>query len=147
MNLEDTIVGLQERVSEECFNDILNITEEFIHERRRSVLNSISKAFTGKAIEQHAIDGAKKLFNTVKDKVSKTEPVRNTIGKSQLDKAQKELDMAELDYDYSKDMQRRFRKDDPSRSRVYGQQAKIYNKEADKKAKRVAEIKRQYGFD
>ena len=79
--------------------------------------------------------------------MSKSKPIKDTIGKSQLDKAQKELDIAELSYSYSKNMQKNLRKDDPSGSRVYGQQAKMYNKEADKRAKKVAEIKRQYGFD
>ena len=51
MNLENTIMSLQEKVSEECFNDILDITEElFIHERRQNAINYISKTLTGKLL-------------------------------------------------------------------------------------------------
>lgn len=137
-NSVDVLINLKENISEECFQDIINITEDIFLNERGDIIDSLSKALTGKTVEQHAKDGAKKLFNVVKDKVMKSSPIKNTIGKSQLEKAQSDLEKAETKYNNARQHQKN--------NRVQREEAKFYNKEANKRAKKVAEIKRKFGL-
>lgn len=141
---------LEERVSPECFQDILDLTEGlFKNDGRGDLFDDISRLFTGKSVKDHVKSGVKKLCNGAKDKVKskilKSKMVRDSIGKKELEKTEKELDRAQLDHNYYKTAHRSC--DDPSYKRVYREDAKAADKEANKKAKRVSEIKRKYGFN
>lgn len=146
MEILETLVVLKGKVSEECFQDIMDITEGlFVKDGRGDLMDDISRAFTGKPLSYHIKKGAHKIYNATKDKVLKTAPVRNTIGKKELKDAMKELDYAELDHAYNKDCQK-YSKGDPSRQRMYAERAKELNKVANQKARKVNAIKDKYGF-
>lgn len=147
MKSVDLLIALKEKVSEDCFQDIIGITEGlFLKDGRGDLLDDLSRSFTGKPLDYHIKNGTKKVYNATKDKILKSTPIKNTIGKKKLDNALKELDRAELEYGYAKDCQK-YSKDDPSKSRMYKEQAKELNNIADKRARAVNDIKKKYGFD
>lgn len=147
MKTVDSLINIQEKISEEAFNDI---EEALIQELfdRPDLLDDISKTFTGKTVGQHIQNGASKIVkfagNKIKDKVLKSKLVKNTIGKREHNKAYNDLKNAESKYNQA---QQNYKSStDPSQKRVHKEDAKYYNKEANKRAKKVSEIKQKYGL-
>ena len=152
MQTVDLLINLRESVSEETYEEIIRLVEGslFGADKRGDLFDDISRALTGKSIGDHLRHGAQKLVKNasdrVKDKINKSKIVKNTIGKREYDNASKELDRAELNHRYAKDAQK-YSSDDPAKQRVYKEDAKRYNKEANKHAKKVSDIKKKYGFN
>lgn len=152
MQTVDFLINLRESVSEETYEEVIRLVEGslFGADKRGDLFDDISRALTGKSIGDHLRHGAQKLVkkasDKVKDKINKSKIVKNTIGKKEYDNASKDLDRAELNYRYAKDAQR-YSSDDPAKQRVYKEDAKRYNKEANKHAKKVSDIKKKYGFN
>lgn len=148
----DLLINLRESVSEETYEEVIRLVEGslFGADKRGDLFDDISRALTGKSIGDHLRHGAQKLVKNasdkVKDKINKSKIVKNTIGKREYDNASKDLDRAELNYRYAKDAQK-YSSDDPAKQRVYKEDAKRYNKEANKHAKKVSDIKKKYGFN
>ena len=148
MNTIDSLFLLKEQLSKETF---ASIEEALLLELfdRPDLLNDISKALTGKTVGQHLQKGISKaanfVGNKVKDKVLKSNIVKNTVGKKEYEKAYKDLTDSETKYNQAKQNQKT--STDPSLKRVHGEDAKRYNKEANQRAKRVSEIKQKYGID
>ena len=150
MDSIDSLIPLKERISEDAYQDIVDLVCEGLFQNKRGdLLDDISKALTGKTLGDHIKSGIKKVGKAtgdkIKDKVLKSNIVKNTIGKKEYENAFRELDRAELDYGFAKQGSKY--SNDPAKQRVYKEDAKRHNKEANKKAKRVSEIKRKYGFD
>lgn len=153
MKDSNEILGiLESRVSEQTYNEIIQIVESslFNADKRGDLLDDFSKLLTGKTVGDHIRGGIKKLTKAagekVKEKVLKSKLAQSTIGKRELEKASKDLDHAELNYRYAKDAQK-YSSNDPAKQRVYKEDVKRYNKEANKHAKRVSDIKQKYGFN
>ena len=152
MQTVDLLINLRESVSEETYEEVIRLVEGslFGADKRGDLFDDISRALTGKSIGDHLRHGAQKLVKNasdkVKDKINKSKIVKNTIGKREYDNASKDLDRAELNYRYAKDAQK-YSSDDPAKQRVYKEDAKRYNKEANKHAKKVSDIKKKYGFN
>ena len=147
MKTIDSLIVLQEQLSEENFQDI---TEALISELfdRPDLIDDLLKVTTGKTAKQHLQTGASKVTkfigNKIKDKVLKSKLVKNTIGKREYDNACKELNKAENNYNQAK--QNHKNSLDPSMKRVYKADANYYNREANKRAKKVSDIKQKYGI-
>ena len=152
MQTVDLLINLRESVSEETYEEVIRLVEGslFGADKRGDLFDDISRAITGKSIGDHLRHGAQKLVKSasdkVKDKINKSKIVKNTVGKREYDNASKDLDRAELNYRYAKDAQR-YSSDDPAKQRVYKEDAKRYNKEANKHAKKISDIKKKYGFN
>ena len=152
MQTVDLLISLRESVSEETYEEIIRLVEGslFGADKRGDLFDDISRALTGKSIGDHLRHGVQKLVKNagdkVKDKINKSKIVQSTIGKREYDNASKDLDRAELNYRYAKDAQK-YSSDDPAKQRVYKEDAKRYDKEANKHAKKVSDIKKKYGFN
>ena len=151
-NSNDLFIILESKVSKKTYNDIVQLVENslFGADKRGDLLDDFSRALTGKSIGDHLRSGVKKLTKAagekIKEKVLKSKLAQNTLGKKELERASKDLDHAELNYRYAKDAQK-YSSNDPAKQRIYKEDAKRYNKEANKHAKRVSDIKRKYGFN
>lgn len=148
----ELLENLRESVSEETYEEVIRLVEGslFGADKRGDLFDDISRALTGKSIGDHLRHGAQKLVKNasdkVRDKINKSKIVQSTIGKREYDNASKDLDRAELNYRYAKDAQK-YSSDDPAKQRVYKEDAKRYDKEANKHAKKVSDIKKKYGFN
>lgn len=71
MKTVKSLVTLQENVSENTFNDILQIMEGlFVNDGRGDLLDDISKLLTGKTLKQHVQHGIKGLTKNVPKKTT-----------------------------------------------------------------------------
>ena len=147
MSTIDSLIILKEQLSEETFT---NIEEALIQELfdRPDLIDDILKATTGKTAGQHLKSGASKLTkyigNKLKEKALKSNFVKNTIGKKEYNSAYSNLNKAQANYDQA----RQNYKDctDNAQKRVHKEEMKFYNKEANKRAKKVNDIKQRYGL-
>ena len=147
MNTIDSLVILKEQLSEETF---ANIEEALIQELfdRPDLIDDILKATTGKTAGQHLTSGISKLAkyagNKLKEKALKSNFVKNTIGKKEYNSAYDNLSKAQTKYDQAKQNHKNCI--DDAQKRVHKEEMKYYNKEANKRAKKVNEIKQKYDF-
>lgn len=148
MNTIDSLFLLKEQLSEETFT---SIEEALLLELfdRPDLINDISKALTGKTTGQHLQKGISKAVNfvgnKVKDKVLKSNIVKNTVGKKEYNSAYDNLSKAQAKYDQAKQNHKNCT--DDAQKRVHKEEMKYYNKEANKRAKKVNDIKQKYGID
>lgn len=161
MSAIDSLILIKEQVDEKTFRDIIQFMEASLIQEgqedlsiilelfdRPDLLDDISKALTGKTLKQHTQNYVKKaasyIGNKVKEKALKSNVIKNTIGKKEYDSALKDLKKSESNY--NKAQQSCKNTSDSSLKRIYKEDAKHYNKEANKNAKRVSDIKKKYGF-
>ena len=162
MDAIDSLILLKEQVDESTFQDILRLMRDsFIREGqedlsivlelfdRPDLFDDISKALTGKTLKQHTQNYIKKATNYVgnklKERALKSSVVKNTLGRKEYDSALRNLENAESNY--NKAQQKYKSTTDNSLKRIYKEDAKHYNKEANKNAKRISDIKKKYGFN
>lgn len=147
MSTLDSLVILKEQLSEETF---ANIEEALIQELfdRPDLIDDILKATTGKTAGQHLKNGAAKLTKYIgsklKEKALKSNFVKNTIGKKEYNSAYDNLSKAQAKYDQAKQNHKNCT--DDAQKRVHKEEMKYYNKEANKRAKKVNDIKQKYGL-
>ena len=148
MKIIDSLVNIQDQVSEETFQEIMQVVEDQIINERGDLLDDISKTLTGKTLGQHAQHyiqkGVKHIGNVVKDKILKSNIIKNSIGRNEYDKAYKDLDDIETKYNQAR--QNYKNSVSPSSKRIYKADANYYNREANKRAKKVSDIKQKYGL-
>lgn len=147
MNTIDSLFLLKEQLSEETFT---NIEEALIQELfdRPDLIDDILKATTGKTAGQHLKSGISKLAkyagNKLREKALKSNFVKNTIGKKEYNSAYDNLSKTQAKYDQAKQNHKNCT--DDAQKRVHKEEMKFYNKEANKRAKKVNDIKQKYGL-
>ena len=147
MNSRDSLLLLKEQLSEEAFKSIEKVIILELFDRP-DLIDDISRALTGKTTGQHIKTGLSKLTkyagNKLKERILKSDVIKNTFGKKEYEKAFKDLNDAEIKYNQAKKQQNGT--SEPALRRVQKENVKQCNKEANKRAKRVNEIKQKYGF-
>lgn len=146
MKSMDSLMTLKEQVSEETFQDILQVTEGLlVNDGRGDLFDTFG---LNKTLSKYAKKYSKKAINyiggKIKGKILKSNLVKNTIGKKEYENASKDLSSMQAKYDRAKQSHKNCTND--SQKRVHKEEMKHYNKEANKRAKRVSEIKQKYGL-
>ncbi len=73
MSITESLISLKENISEESFQDIMQLVEGslFKADKRGDLLDDISKLLTGKDLAGHLKCGTQKLVKAIKDKKKK----------------------------------------------------------------------------
>lgn len=146
MKTIDSLIILQENLSEENFQEIMQIVEGlFVKDGRGDLFNDtgITKVLSkyGRKYSKKALNY---VGNKIKDRVLKSNLVKNTIGKKEYESAYDALNKVQTKYNQAKQNHKNCT--DDAQKRVHKEEMKFYNKEANKRAKKVNDIKQKYGL-